>query len=94
MVKELACHCRRHGVSPWVRKIPCRRKWQPTPVFLPGKSHRQRNLAGYSPCGHRVRHYLVTKQQQHCIINLKVAKSIDVKCSHHTQKKKNGNYVK
>ena len=86
MVKELACHCRRHGVSLWVRKIPWRRKWQPTPVFLPGKSHGQRSLAGYSPCGpcgHTVRHYLVTKQQQHCIINLEVAKSIDVKCSHH-----------
>ena len=33
------------------RKIPWRRKWQPTPVFLPGKSHRQRSLVGYSPCG-------------------------------------------
>ena len=30
----------------WVRKIPWRRKWQPTPVFLPGKFHRQRNLVG------------------------------------------------
>ena len=35
--------------DPWVRKIPWRRKWQPTPVFLPGKSHGQRNLKGYSP---------------------------------------------
>jgi len=35
--------------SPWVRKIPWRRKWQHTPVFLPGKFHRQRSLAGYSP---------------------------------------------
>ena len=33
-------------VDPWVRKIPWRRKWQPTPVFLPGKSHGQRSLAG------------------------------------------------
>ena len=39
------------GFDPWVRKIPWRRKWQPTPVFLPGKSHRQRSLAGYSPWG-------------------------------------------
>ena len=38
------------GVDPWVRKIPWRRKWQPTPVFLPVKSHGQRNLAAYSPC--------------------------------------------
>ena len=36
---------------PLVRKIPWRRAWQPTPVFLPGKSHGQRSLAGYSPWG-------------------------------------------
>ena len=36
--------------DPWVRKIPWRREWQPTPVFLPGKSHRQRSLAGNSLC--------------------------------------------
>ena len=35
----------------WVQKIPWRRKWQPTPVFLPGESHGQRSLAGYSPWG-------------------------------------------
>ena len=35
--------------DPWVRKIPWRRKWQPTPVFLPEKSHGQRNVVGYSP---------------------------------------------
>ena len=35
------------------RKIPWRRKWQPTPVFLPGESHGQRSLAGYSPRGHK-----------------------------------------
>jgi len=37
----------------WVGKIPWRRKWQPTPVFLPGKSHGQRSLVGYSPWGHK-----------------------------------------
>ena len=47
--KESACQCRRRGLDPWVRKIPRRRKWQPTPVFLPGKSHGQRSLEGYSP---------------------------------------------
>ena len=36
VVKEFACQYRRHGFNPWVRKIPWRRKWQPTPVFLPG----------------------------------------------------------
>ena len=37
--------------DPWVGKIPWRRAWQPTPVFLPGKSHGQRSLMGYSPWG-------------------------------------------
>ena len=37
------------GFNPWVGKIPGRRKWQPTPVFLPGEFHRQRSLAGYRP---------------------------------------------
>ena len=49
--KESACQCRRHrklGFNSWVRKIPWRRKWQPIPVFLPEKSHRQRSLVGYS----------------------------------------------
>ena len=48
------CQCRRHRrcrFDPWVRKIPWRRKWQPTPVFLPKKLHGQRSLAGYSPWG-------------------------------------------
>ena len=40
---------RRPRFNPWVRKIPWRRKWQPTAVFLSGKSHRQRSLVGYSP---------------------------------------------
>ena len=39
------------GFNPWVGKIPWRRKWQPAPVFLPGKSHGQRSLVGYSPWG-------------------------------------------
>ena len=48
----------------WVRKIPWRRKQQPTPVFLSGKSHGQRSLVGYSPWGHKgVGHHLTTKQQ-------------------------------
>ena len=53
--KEPACQCRRHkrhGFNPWVRKISWRRKWQPTSVFLPGESHGQHNLEGYSPWGH------------------------------------------
>ena len=49
--EELACQCRKRKFNPWVRKFPCRRKWQPTPASLPGKSYGQRNLSGYSPCG-------------------------------------------
>ena len=57
--------CRRLGFNPWVGKIPWRRKRQPTPVFLPGKSHGQRRLVGYSPWSHkRVGYDLATKQQQ------------------------------
>ena len=63
--KESACQCRRYKFDPWVRKIPWRRKWQPTLIFLPGKSRRQRNLEDYSPRGHEgVEHDLVIKQQQ------------------------------
>ena len=51
--EESICQRGRPGFSPWVRKISWRRKWQPTPVFLPGKSHGQRGLAGCSPCGHK-----------------------------------------
>ena len=39
------------GFDPWVRNIPWRRKWQPTPVFLPGNFHGQRSLVGYSQWG-------------------------------------------
>ena len=40
-------------LDPWVRKIPWRRAWPPTPVFLSGESHGQRSLAGYRPWGRR-----------------------------------------
>ena len=49
--KESACQCRRYerrGFYPWARKIPWRRKWQPTAVFLPGEAHGQRGLVGYT----------------------------------------------
>ena len=54
--KEPACQCRRHrrcGFHRWVRKIPWRRAWQPTAVFLPGESHGQRSLVGYGPLGYK-----------------------------------------
>ena len=40
---------KRHGFNTWVRKIPWRSTWQPTPVFLPGEAHGQSSLVGYSP---------------------------------------------
>ena len=52
--KEPSCQCQRCRLDPWVMKIPWRRIWQPTPLFLPGESHRQRSLAGCSPSSHRV----------------------------------------
>ena len=49
MVKKVRLQYRRPGFGPWVREIPWRRDWLPTPVFLPGECQGQRNLAGYSP---------------------------------------------
>ena len=54
--KAPTCQCRRPkrpGFNFWVRKIPWRKKSQPTPVFLPGESHRQRSLVGYSLWGRK-----------------------------------------
>ena len=56
--KEYTCQCRRSnrlGFDPWVRKIPWKRAWQPTPVFLPGESHGQRSLSlvSSSPWGRK-----------------------------------------
>ena len=50
-IYQVLSHLKRQGFNPWVWKIPWSRKWQPTPVFLPGESHGQRSLAGYSPWG-------------------------------------------
>ena len=51
--KASAYKCGRPGFDPWVGKIPWRRKRQSTPVLLPGKSHGQRSLVGYSPWGRK-----------------------------------------
>ena len=59
VVKDLPSQRKRHkrrGLDTQVGKIHWRRKQQPTPVFLPGKSHGQRSLVRYSPRGHKVRH--------------------------------------
>ena len=57
MVKNLSANAgdlKRLRLDPWVRRILWRRKWQHTPVFLPGEFHGQRSLEGYSPQGRRV----------------------------------------
>ena len=51
--KRMCLQCRKPRFSPWLRKIPWSRTWQPTPVFLPGECHGQRRLVGYSPWGHK-----------------------------------------
>ena len=51
MIKRVCLQCMRPGFYHWVGKILWRRKWQPTPVFLPGESHGRRSLAGYTVYG-------------------------------------------
>ena len=64
--KESSCPAGEAGNDPWVGKTPWKRKWQPTPLFLPGKSHGQRSLVGYSTgVGYkRVGYNLVAEQKQ------------------------------
>ena len=51
--QRICLQCRSPGFSPWVRKIPWRKEWQPTPAFLLGESHRQRSLTGYRAQTHK-----------------------------------------
>ena len=64
--------CRRLGFNPWLEKIPCKRKWQSTQVFLPGKSHEQRSMVGYSPWGRKSQCSLAM-ELHHCVSLLFVA---------------------
>ena len=82
--REFAFQCRslrRCVVDPWVRKSPCRRAWQPTPVFLPGESHEQRSLVGCNLWG--CKELFMTEVTQHaCTLRqglrgLVVAKEVD-----------------
>ena len=52
--KKPACQCRKHRLDPWVGKIPWRMAWKPTPAFLPGESHGQKSLVGYSLYGMQI----------------------------------------
>ena len=71
-------------VNPWARKIPWRWKWQPTPVFLPGKSHEQRSLVGYNLWGSQKRRTWLSDKQQHNIhYSILITKSF-TSIHHHT----------
>ena len=74
--KEPFCQCRRYkrlGFNPWIGKIPWKRAWQPTPVFLPGESHGQRRLAGCGPQGRKEWTWLKQLSMQACIKSFKNA---------------------
>ena len=66
--KESTCQSRRFGFNPWVRKIPWRRKRQPTPVFLPAEFHGQKSLVGCSPWGHKESD---TTERQYVVLRIK-----------------------
>ena len=63
--------------DPWIGKILWRRKWQPTAVFLPGKSHRQRSPVGYSPWGRKESDMTITQRQRwvETVISCRVVRS-------------------
>ena len=64
--------------GPWIGNIPWRRAWQPTPVFLPGESHGQRSLEGYSPWAHRRggNGLAYKQQQQHAVSGVRQSDSV------------------
>ena len=70
MVKESTCQCRRHRFDLWVGKIPWKRKWQPTPVFLPQESHGQRSLEDYSPWGHKELDMTEVTEHKHKVLRV------------------------
>ena len=81
--KEPACQSRRHtrlGFDPWVGKIPWRRAWRPTPIFLPGESHGQKGLVSYRPIGsQRVGHNWSDFASKHaCILVAKLLQELEL----------------
>ena len=77
---SVCLQCRRPRFSPWVGKIPWRRKWQTTPVLLPGKLHGQRSLVGYSPWDRKESdmterlHFLSLQAEKSSTRNMKITK--------------------
>ena len=78
--KEFTCQCKRWGLDPWVGKISWSRNWQPIPVFLPGKSHGQRRLAGYSPWDRRVGHDWATEYRALKLFSFSLKHTIHRSC--------------
>ena len=78
--KSICLQCGRPGFDLWVGKIPCRRKWQSTPVLLPGKSHGQRSLVGYSPWGRKESD--TTEQLHFTSLSRQVAKVLEFQLQH------------
>ena len=77
---KICLECGRPGFTPWVGKISWRREWLPTPVFLPGESHGQRTLAGYSPWGCRVGHNWETSTFTHLGLYIQKVGKLDLTC--------------
>ena len=73
--KESTCQYKRHRFEPWVQKIPWSGKQQSTPVVLPGKSHRQRSLVGYSSWGCKE---LDTTEHQHAYVTITYYQSLQI----------------
>ena len=89
ILQRICLQCRTPGFEPWVRKMPWRREWQPTPVFLPRESHKQMSLSGYSPWGHKESD--MTKQQTlSLILSEIIVKSIQLCQQSRTEKKNTG----
>ena len=66
--KESACQCKKHIFNLWSRKFPQKRKWQPTPIFLPGEPHGHRSLVGCHLWGRtELDTTEATQQQQQCV---------------------------
>ena len=77
--KESACQCRRCRFDPWVRKILQSRKRKPAPGLLPGESHGQRSLAGYSPWG--ISFSIIPSKSTHIVANGKISFFFMAECS-------------
>ena len=87
VVKNPSANVKRCRLDPWVRKIPWRRAWQPTPVFLPGEPHGQRTLAGYNAQRCKESDTTEATSQMHACTQLWVFQDLYLDCSDTNLKK-------